>query len=101
MMARGYVLSGLAGIILTSVYTRLQTRMIFRNFATGNLFFVASLTLLLWFLLLLAPSKGVIFLVFIMLGPLNILAMLGFWGTVSRLFTLRQGSACSVLSMPD
>ncbi|MDQ1332893.1 MAG: hypothetical protein QG576_928 [Bacteroidota bacterium] len=91
MMARGYVLSGLAGIILTSVYTRLQTRMIFRNFATGNLFFVASLTLILWFLLLLAPSKGVIFLVFIMLGPLNILAMLGFWGTVSRLFTLRQG----------
>ncbi|MCU0472070.1 MAG: hypothetical protein MUC93_01725 [Bacteroidales bacterium] len=91
MMARGYVLSGLAGIILTSVYTRMQTRMIFRNFATGNLFFVASLTLILWFLLLLAPSRGVIFLVFIMLGPLNILAMLGFWGTVSRLFTLRQG----------
>lgn len=26
-----------------------------------------------------------------MLGPLNILAMLGFWGTTGRLFTLRQG----------
>ena len=26
-----------------------------------------------------------------MLGPLNILAMLGFWGTAGRLFTLRQG----------
>ena len=32
-----------------------------------------------------------IFFVFIMLGPLNILAMLGFWGTTGRLFTLRQG----------
>jgi ATP:ADP antiporter, AAA family len=91
MMARGYVVSGLAGIILTSGYTLLQRRIPFRNFAIVNLFFVTLLTLLLWIILLLNPSKGVIFLVFIMLGPLNILAMLGFWGTASRLFTLRQG----------
>ncbi len=91
MMARGYVVSGLAGIILTSLYTGLQTRMLFRNFAIINLVFVTALTLILWILLLLNPAKWVIFLVFIMLGPLNILAMLGFWGTTGRLFTLRQG----------
>jgi len=91
MMAKGYVVSGLAGIILTSVYTGLQTRMRFRNFAILNLAFVTSFTILLWILLLLNPAKWVIFLVFIMLGPLNILAMLGFWGTAGRLFTLRQG----------
>jgi len=91
MMARGYVVSGLSGIILTSMYTYLQTRMAFRNFATSNLLFVALITLVLWMLLLLNPERWVIFLVFIMLGPLNILAMLGFWGTASRLFTLRQG----------
>ncbi len=91
MMARGYVVSGLAGIILTSLYTGLQTRMHFRNFAILNLIFVTLLTLFLWILLLLNPAKWVIFLVFIMLGPLNILAMLGFWGTTGRLFTLRQG----------
>lgn len=91
MMARGYVLSGIAGIILTAAYTRLQTRMVFRNFATLNLIFVASLTLVLWIILLLNPAHWVVFLVFIMLGPLNILAMLGFWGTTGRLFTLRQG----------
>lgn len=91
MMARGYVVSGLAGIILTSLYTTLQTRMLFRNFATFNLVFVTIITFLLWLLLLLNPVHWVIFLVFIMLGPLNILAMLGFWGTTSRLFTLRQG----------
>ncbi|MBI5008488.1 MAG: hypothetical protein HZB98_02315, partial [Bacteroidia bacterium] len=34
MMARGYVVSGVAGIILTALYTGLQTRMKFRNFAT-------------------------------------------------------------------
>jgi AAA family ATP:ADP antiporter len=91
MMARGYVVSGLVGIILTSIYTTLQTRMAFRTFAISNLFFVAVATLLLWLLLLLNPAKWVIFLVFIMLGPLNILAMLGFWGTTGRLFSLRQG----------
>ncbi|MCX6302517.1 MAG: hypothetical protein NTW82_10065 [Bacteroidia bacterium] len=91
MMARGYVVSGLAGIILTSLYTGLQTRMRFKNFAIINLVFVTILTLILWILLLLNPAKWVIFLVFIMLGPLNILAMLGFWGTAGRLFTLRQG----------
>src|SRR4030042_965170 len=91
MMARGYVVSGLAGIILTSLYTGFQTRMHFRNFAIVNLVFVTAFTLFLWILLLLNPAKWVIFLVFIMLGPLNILAMLGFWGTTGRLFTLRQG----------
>jgi AAA family ATP:ADP antiporter len=91
MMARGYVVSGIAGIILTSIYTWQQTRTLFRSFATANLFFVTSLTLVLWLLLIINQAKWIVFLVFIMLGPLNILAMLGFWGTVGRLFTLRQG----------
>ncbi|MCX6330868.1 MAG: hypothetical protein NTZ85_15305, partial [Bacteroidia bacterium] len=90
-MAQGYVLSGMAGIILTSLYTWLQTKIQFRNFATFNLIFVTALTLVLWILHLINPSDWVTWLVFIMLGPLNILAVLGFWGTVSRLFTLRQG----------
>jgi AAA family ATP:ADP antiporter len=91
MMARGYVVSGLAGIILTSLYTWLQTRMNFRNFAILNLISVTALTLILWVALILNPAKWIVFIVFIMLGPLNILAMLGFWGTTGRLFTLRQG----------
>ncbi|HNW56420.1 MAG TPA: hypothetical protein PLR88_01000 [Bacteroidales bacterium] len=91
MMARGYVVSGVAGIILTSLYTWLQTRLKFRNFAIMNLMGVTLITLVLWLILTIAPSKWVIFFVFIMLGPLNILAGLGFWGTAGRLFTLRQG----------
>ncbi len=91
MMAKGYVVSGIAGIILTSLYTWLQTRLQFKNFAILNLIIVTSLTLLLWIALILSPEKWIIFVVFIMLGPLNILAMLGFWGTAGRLFSLRQG----------
>jgi AAA family ATP:ADP antiporter len=91
MMAKGYVVSGVAGIILTSLYTWFQTRMQFKNFAVLNLVIVSSLTVLLWIALILSPEKWVIFVVFIMFGPLNILAMLGFWGTAGRLFSLRQG----------
>lgn len=91
MMARGYVVSGIAGIILTSLYTWLQAKMKFRNFAIINLFVVTLLTVSLWILLILSPEKWVVFLVFIMLGPLNILGGLGFWGTAGRLFSLRQG----------
>ena len=91
VMARAYVVSGLAGIILTSIYTWLQARMQFKNFAILNFLTVSILTFLLWLFLLLAPSKGIIFFVFVMMGPLNILAMLCFWGTTGRLFTLRQG----------
>jgi len=91
MLAKGYVVSGLAGIILTSLYTWFQTRIKFKNFAIINLIVVTLLTLVLWIALILTPAKWVIFFVFIMLGPINILAMLGFWGTTGRLFTLRQG----------
>ncbi|HLN20509.1 MAG TPA: Npt1/Npt2 family nucleotide transporter [Bacteroidales bacterium] len=91
MMARGYVVSGVAGIILTSTYTLLQSKLKFRIFSVGNLIAVTALTILLWTALLFSSAKWVVFLVFIMLGPLNILAALGFWGTAGRLFTLRQG----------
>jgi ATP:ADP antiporter, AAA family len=90
-MARAYVVSGFAGIILTGTYTWLQARMRFRNFASSNLFFITLFTLLLWVILLVYPVKEVVFGVFVMFGPLNILAMLSFWGTSGRLFTLRQG----------
>lgn len=91
MMAKAYVVSGLAGIILTSLYTWLQTRINFRYFASINLFVVTIFTLLLWMGLLITRAEWIVFLVFIMLGPLNILAALGFWGTAGRLFSLRQG----------
>ncbi len=91
MMARAYVISGLAGIIMTSLYTWFQARITFRHFATSNLVVLSIITLVLWLALLFNPSNTVVFTVFVMLGPINILAMLGFWGTTGRLFTLRQG----------
>lgn len=91
MMARAYVVSGLAGIVLTSLYSFIQTRMQFKNFAVLNLLFVTAATAILWVFLLAGGSRALVFATFVMMGPLNILAMLGFWGTSGRLFTLRQG----------
>ncbi|MBN1107471.1 MAG: hypothetical protein JXR66_06280 [Bacteroidales bacterium] len=91
MMARGYVLSGLAGIILTFLFTYFQKKIGFSFFSVLNLVFVTIVTFALWILLTATSAGWVIWLLFIMLGPLNILALLGFWGTAGRLFSLRQG----------
>ncbi len=97
MMARGYVISGIAGIMLTSFYAWIKTRLQVKNFAVFNLLAVTSLTFFLWIGLIFTPAKWMILIVFIMLGPLNILAMLGFRETTDRLFTLRQGKRLSGL----
>ncbi len=86
MLAKGYIASGLAGIILLSVHFFLQTRMKFRNFGFLNLIAVAAITLFLWVLVANNPSKWVIFLVFIMLGPLNIISIMGFRTTAGAMF---------------
>jgi AAA family ATP:ADP antiporter len=91
MLARAYVVSGFAGIILSFLYSRCHTRFQFRNFAVANLLFITAVTLILWILLLLYPVGWVIFLVFILLGPLNILAISGFRGTISRMLTHGYG----------
>lgn len=91
LMARAYILSGLVGIGLTYIYTLLQSRLKFNRFSNLNLFFVLLVTLVLWFMVSIATSNLVIFAIFIMMGPLNLLALLSFYGTTGRLFTLRQG----------
>ena len=91
MLAKGYIVSGLTGIILISLYNWFQNRMKFRNLALLNLIVVTAVTLILWISLILTPGKWTIFLVFIMLGPLNILAVMGFRGTTGRLFAISKG----------
>ncbi len=91
MIPKAFLVSGVIGIILTSLYAWLQSRIRFSIFSIFNLFFVAILTFLMRFGFNLIDSKWTIFVIFIMMGPINIIALLGFWGTVGRIFTLRQG----------
>ena len=91
MIPKAYVISGLVGIILTSLYARLQSKYKFSNVAILNLVFISISTAVLRILFHFTESSWLVFLIFIMMGPLNIIALLGFWGAVGRIFSLRQG----------
>jgi hypothetical protein len=91
LIPKAFVISGVVGILITSVYTRLQTRLKFSNFVLLNFIFVAVITALLRLGFEFTSDKRLVFAVFVMMGPLTIISFLGFWGTVGRLFTLRQG----------
>jgi ATP:ADP antiporter, AAA family len=84
LMARGYVLSGLAGIILTSVHLRLRKTVKISKLAFINLIIVSVATLILWSLLEYYPAKWIVVVVFIMAGPLNILIFFGFWAMTEK-----------------
>jgi len=91
LIPKAFVISGIVGILITSIYTRLQSLMKFSNFVLLNFIFVALMTALLRLGFQFTDDKRLVFAVFVMMGPLTIVSFLGFWGTVGRLFTLRQG----------
>ena len=90
IMAQGYVISGITGLIITSLYSWFQLKLKFRYFAIINLIFATSLTFILWTALILSQVKWIILIVFVMFGPLNIMTLQGFWGTAEHLFTKGQ-----------
>jgi len=91
MIPKAIVISGLTGIFLTSLYSYFQSRLVFSKLAVINLFVVFLFTYLLRFGYYFSDTKWLAFALFVLMGPLNIIALVGFWGTVSRIFDLRQG----------
>lgn len=91
LIPKAFVVSGIVGILITSLYSLLQNRMIFSNFAVLNLIFIVIATSLLRLGFEFTEDKRLVFAIFVMMGPLTIISFLGFWGTVGRMFTLRQG----------
>lgn len=88
---KAYVISGVVGIVLTSLYARFQSKYKFSTVSTLTLVFIALSTAVLRLLFQYTESPWLVFLIFIMMGPLNIIALLSFWGAVGRIFSLRQG----------
>jgi ATP:ADP antiporter, AAA family len=91
MMARGFVISGIVGLFFLSIYSFLKKRIKFRNFTQLNLIFITILTLTLWSALTLSSSDSVIFILFVMFGPLNLLVLKGFWDSTEQTSTIKQG----------
>jgi hypothetical protein len=84
MMARAYVLSGFAGILLTALHAKLETKMKFHSLSLLSLAFITVVTTLLWALLTGHGGQWVIWLLFLSFGPVNILAVQDFRGAVNR-----------------
>ncbi|NOZ46557.1 MAG: hypothetical protein GXO79_07210 [Chlorobi bacterium] len=91
MIPKAYTLSGIVGIILTAIYSKLQSKIPFSKLAIINLLTISIITALLRLGFELTGATWLVFLIFMMMGPLNIVGLVGFWGTASRLFTLREG----------
>jgi ATP:ADP antiporter, AAA family len=91
MIPRAIVISGLTGIVLTTLYSFFQNRLRFSSLAVLNLSVVFILTFLLRAGYYYSDSRWLAFALFVLMGPLNIIALVGFWGTVGRIFDLRQG----------
>jgi hypothetical protein len=91
MIPKAIVISGITGIILTSLYSYFQSRVRFSTLAVMNLATVFILTFLLRAGYYVSDTKWLAFALFVLMGPLNIIALVGFWGTVGRIFDLRQG----------
>jgi ATP:ADP antiporter, AAA family len=91
MISKAFAVSGMIGILMTSVYSFFQSRIVFSKVSAANLLMVFIITFLLRFGYYFSDSKWLAFGLFVMMGPLNIVALVGFWGTVSRIFDLRQG----------
>ena len=91
MMARAYILSGITGLMLLLLYSKLSDTIRFSRLALANLLFISIVTLLLWILLIFNPAGWAVFLVFIMMGPLNILVIPTFAGTSERMMQKTSG----------
>ncbi len=91
MIPQAYILSGAAGVLITFIYTRLQERIRFATLVLGTTGFIAICTAVLRIGFQFITEDWLVFTVFIMLGPLTIISLVAFWGTVSRLFNIRQG----------
>ncbi len=78
LIPRAFMLSGIVGILFTSLYTFFQPRIRFKLFVMINLVLVILITGILWFGFRLVTQDWLAFAVFVMMGPLIIVSMLGF-----------------------
>lgn len=90
-MPKAFMISGVVGIVFTSTYALLQRKLPFRLFTVLNLLLVIVIVAALRAGYSLTDDPRLAFALLVMMGPVIIISMLGFWGTAGRYFTLREG----------
>jgi ATP:ADP antiporter, AAA family len=91
MMARGYIVSGFAVILLIRLYSGNKPVLQFRNFSLMSLIIVFVLTIFVWASLIISPSKWLIFTTFVLFWPLNYLAISCLRMSQEQLVNYRHG----------
>lgn len=90
-LPKGFIGSGIIGVLFSGLFTYLQVRIPFSRLVTFSLLFIFLITLGLALLLELDPGNHYfIYGGFALMLPLNSVALLGFYGMVSRSFSLRD-----------
>lgn len=86
-----FIISGVIGVLFSTVYMKLQERLAFTKLSIINLLVIGILVLIARLGFYVTTSDLWVFGLFVLMGPLNVIALLGFWGVAGRLFSLRQG----------
>lgn len=89
-LREAFFVSGLLGVLSTWFYSIFQDRVRYTKLITFNIIsiflFIATIKLLFFY----TESEWLVFVLFVMLGPITSLLLLGFWGIFGRMFDLRQ-----------
>ncbi len=89
----GIFVSGFLGVFTTAIFVYLQNKIPYSKLAALNLIAISLITLGLYLSLRLAPGeyyRQLIFILYVMKGPMIAVVLLGFWGIFGRMFNLRQ-----------
>jgi len=89
-LREAFLISGLLGILSTWLYGYLQNRARFSKLIIFNILTVLVFIFTVKGLFTFFDSNWLIFILFVMLGPITSLLVLGFWGIFLRLFDPRQ-----------
>ena len=89
-LKEAFFVSGLIGVITTYLYAIMQNRVQYSKLIIFNIISVFLFIAITRILFMYYDNDFLVFILFVMLGPITSLLVLGFWGIFGRLFDLRQ-----------
>lgn len=90
-LGKAFLLSGIMGMILTGIFSSLQSRIKYSTLVTLTAIITTILTAAMWASFYFTDWEWLVFVIFSLMGALYILSIVAFSGMAGRLFTLRQG----------
>jgi ATP:ADP antiporter, AAA family len=85
-----FFVSGMLGVFSTWFYSIIQNRVRFSKLVVFNIISIFVFIAVFRIIFLYNNSDLLIFILFVMLGPITSLLILGFWGVFGRMFDMRQ-----------